>query len=152
MSNIYELMINESRESLFQLESIATSLDNKAYGLIAFYTLLFSIFAYSNEIFHNNYLYIPLIIIITSLLCLLIAITPRTSHRMTGEIIIRQYGNFSFDDAAGQLAFNYASLEKELTDIYNTKIKYVTLSLIYAAISIITGTIILLYLIFHPSM
>lgn len=152
MSKIYELMVNESRESLFQLESITTSLDNKAYGLIAFYTLLFSIFAYSNEIFHNNYIYIPLVLIVISLLSLLIAITPRTSHRTTGEIMIHKYGNLSFDDAAGQLAFNYASLEKELTDIYNIKIKYVTISLIYATIAIIAGTIILLLLIFYPSM
>jgi hypothetical protein len=40
MGDIYELIINEVRESLFQLECITTSLDNKAYGLIALNTIL----------------------------------------------------------------------------------------------------------------
>jgi len=152
MSTIFDLMVNESRESLFQLECTATALDNKAYGLIAFNTILLSIFAYSNEIYHSDFIYIPTILIIISLLCVLFGIIPRTSHRMTGEKIINLYGGMEFDDAAGQLAFNYASLEKELTSVYNIKMRCVAISLIYTIIATITEATILLYLIFRPSL
>jgi len=148
MGNIFELMVNESRESLFQLECIANSLDNKAYGLIAFNTILLSIFAYFVDAYHNDFMYIPTILIIISLLALLVCIIPRTSHRMTGEIIINRYGEKEFNDAAGCLAFNYASLEKELTDIYNKKMNCATFSLIFTIIGIISGALILAYLTF----
>jgi hypothetical protein len=118
MGDIFELMVNEARESYFQLESITTALDNKAYGLIAFNTILLTVFVFSYELYHNNLIFIPSVLIIVSQVSVLICIIPRTSHRMTGEIIIHRYGVKEFDDAAGQLAHNYAGLEKELNNIY----------------------------------
>jgi len=150
MGSIFELMINEARESLFQLESIATALDNKAYGLIAFNTIVLSVLAYFNEVYHNKLIYIPIFILVVSLILVLICIIPRASHRMTGEKILNRYGGMEFDDAAGHLAFNYAGLEKELSKTYNKKLKYLQYSLGCTIMAIFVGAIVLYYLIFDP--
>ena len=150
MGDIYELIINEVRESLFQLECITTSLDNKAYGLIALNTILLSVFAYSHDFYKSYIIYIPSFLIIASLILVLICIIPRTSHRMTGENIIHLYGEMKFDDAAGRLALNYASLEKELNEVYKIKMIYFGWGLKLTIASIIIEMIVLSYLIFCP--
>ncbi len=150
MGNISDLMVNETRESLFQLECIATSLDNKAYGIIAFNTILLSVFAFSYEVYHSKLIFIPSFLIIASLISVLICIVPRSSHRMTGEKIINLYGEMDADNAAGQLALNYASLEKELNGIYDEKYKYLRVGLLSTLASVIIGFVIIAYLIFDP--
>jgi len=150
MGDIFDLMVNEARESLFQLECIATSLDNKAYGMIAFNTILLSVLVFSYEIYHSRFIFIPSVLIIASLISVLICIVPRSSHRMTGEKIINLYGEKNFDDAAGQLALNYAGLEKELNKIYDEKYKYLRWGLLFTIASLIIGFMIILYLVFDP--
>jgi len=143
-------MVDEARESLFQLEYIATSLDSKAYGIIAINTILLSVFAFSFEIYHSKLIFVPSFIIIASLISVLVCIVPRSSHRMTGEKIINLYGEMNIDNAAGQLAFNYASLEKELNVIYEEKYKYFRWGLLSTIASVIVGFVIIAYLIFDP--
>lgn len=150
MGDIYDLMVNEARESLFQLECIATSLDNKAYGIIAFNTILLSVFAFSYEIYHSKLIFIPSFLLIASLISVLICIVPRSSHRMTGEKIISLYGQMNAEEAAGQLAANYAGLEKELNGIYDEKYKYLKCGLLSMIASLIVGFVIIAYLIFDP--
>lgn len=150
MGDIFDLMVNETRESLFQLECIATALDNKAYGLIAFDTIVLSALAYSNEIYHSKIMYLPIFFLFISMIFVLICIIPRTSHRMTGENILHLYGKEDFEDAAGELAVNYASLENELNDVYNIKLKYLRWGLKFTILAMPVGALVLSYLIFDP--
>jgi hypothetical protein len=148
-NDIFKLMVEEARESLFQLETITTALDFKAYGLISFNTIILTGVAYFIGVYHSKLLYFPAIFLIYSLILVLFCISPRTSHRMTGETIIHLYGEMGFDDAAGQLALNYAGLEKELNDIYAIKYKYLECSLTFTILAVISGPVALAYLIFH---
>ena len=95
-------------------------------------------------------LYIPTFFLVSSLISVLICILPRTSHRMTGEKIIHLYGQMEFEKAAGTLALNYASLEKELNNVYAVKFKYLQFGLIATIVAVCVGVIILAYLIFDP--
>lgn len=151
MGDIFDLMVNETRESLFQLECIAVALDNKAYGLIAFDTILLAALAFFNEIYHSSRLiYLPTVFLFISTIFVLICIIPSTSHRMTGEKILHLYGEKDFEDAAGQLAFNYAGLEKELTEVYNKKLKFLSWGFRFTIAAMLLGAIVLSYIIFDP--
>jgi hypothetical protein len=148
--SLSDLMVNESREALFQLESAATSLDNKGYGIVAFDTIILSILAYFLETYPNKLLYIcgPSLSLVISLFFVFFSIYPRTTHRMSAGDIINLYGQMKFEDAAGTLALNYASLDKELKEIYENKYKHLRYSLTFTMLAISVGMLTLAYLIF----
>jgi len=67
---------------------------------------------------------------------------------MSAGDIINLYGQMKFEDAAGTLALNYASLDKELKEIYENKYKHLRYSLTFTMLAISVGMLTLAYLIF----
>jgi len=46
MDDIYNLILDETRQNFFQLENLMSNLDMKAFGIIAVNTILFSFYTY----------------------------------------------------------------------------------------------------------
>jgi len=49
MSDIYDVMAEEARQSFFFLKNVTASLDVKAFGFITVDALLFTVFTYINS-------------------------------------------------------------------------------------------------------
>jgi hypothetical protein len=121
----HNLLIEETRQSFFQLENLTTALDNKAYGMIAFNTILISIFGYIIANYFNYALaYIAPILLMGSLIILLFCVYPRNWFRPNSEKSLNLFDELGFKPIAGQLAVNYASYEKYLYKKYYKKVKY----------------------------
>ena len=57
MSDIYDVMAEEARQSYFHLENMIMSLDSKAFGVITADALLFSVFTYVIDKSNTLFLY-----------------------------------------------------------------------------------------------
>jgi len=63
MGNIHDLMVNDARQSFFQLENLMSSLDAKAFGGVAIGAVIFSIYTYIlNNLFKYDLLYLPYLV------------------------------------------------------------------------------------------
>jgi hypothetical protein len=148
MGNIHDLMVNDARQSFFQLENLVSSLDAKAFGVVAIGSVWLSIFTYILTIFKFYSLYIPYLILMIAILSIIGCIFPRKWKRGSSLLNIKEHGNIDFEDAANAMAMNYAKWEDILDKKYNEKFKFFEIGLGLMAISIILEIRILIYLIF----
>jgi|WetSurMetagenome_2_1015567.scaffolds.fasta_scaffold26923_3 hypothetical protein len=149
MSEIYEVMAEESRQSYFHLENMIMSLDSKAFGVITADALLFSVFTYVIDK-SNTLFYIAPALIIVSFVLLLASVWRRAYQIQTGDEVIKKYGRLESKLALSQLAANYADLESKLSKIYNKKFGWFLAGLILMVISMAMELIVFGYAIFDP--
>jgi hypothetical protein len=151
MSDKHDLLVEETRQAFFQLENLVTSIDNKAFGMIALDTILLSIFAYVFTLFptcSGILLYVSPMLIMLSLLLVLICIKPRKWYSPDNEKTIKLFENKPANEIARILAANYTSYDIVLTKIYNKKIEYLKYGVWITIISIVVELFVLAYLIF----
>jgi hypothetical protein len=122
MSSIDELMVEEARQSFFQVENITAFLDYKAYGIITVDAILFTIFTYFFSPLSHWYCVLGPILLLASLIFELKCIWIRDFDRYTSDSTIRTYGTLKIEDAAAHIAADYADLELDSLDIYREKI------------------------------
>ena len=150
MSQIFDLMVNDARQSFFQLENLVSCLDSKAFGVVTLDSVLLSIFAYIIVLYKSHILYIPYSILILSVLFMSFCIRPRKWKRGRSLITIKKYGNLEFEAAANTMAMNYARWEDKLYIMYNKKLRFFKIGLDFLGLSVLLEIIILAYLIFDP--
>lgn len=120
MSDIYSLMVEESRQNFFQVENLFSAIDTKAFGVVTIDAILFPIFAYILSLKQHPtlLLYVPSFILLVSLIFLILCIWPYEWRRQISLATINKYGNIPYEKAASQLAINYANWEDQLTAKY----------------------------------
>jgi hypothetical protein len=151
ISEKYGLLVEETRQTFFQLESLTTSVDNKAYGMIALDTVLLSMFAFLLTLYSSKFwLYIAPMLLVLSLLCMLYCIKPRKWFGPENKKTIELFKTKKFDEIARILAANYTSYDIVIWKIYNEKFKYLNLGLKLTMISIVVESIVLCYFMFDP--
>ena len=140
----HSMLVDETRQSFFQLENLTTSVDNKAYGVIAFNTILLSMFAYVFTFYSGRILfYIAPTLLLISLLLVLICIWPRAWFRPENRETIKLFKTLGFKEIARTLAANYTSYEMVLCKIYKKKFNYLYYGLKLTTIAIaIEGVVI----------
>ncbi len=133
MSSIHELMLEEARQSFFQLEQSLSNLDSKAFGLAAFDSILFTVYISSlNSVsvsIDTFFWYVPLSLFILSLFFIIPCIWPRYHRGQDPYKTIKEYGIMETEDAAGQLAINYTTLYEELLKIHKDKVRAIVFGL-----------------------
>jgi len=151
MSDIYDVMAEETRQSYFQLESLTTSLDSKVFGVITADALLFSVFTYIiNESFSNKLFYIAPALISVSFILLLVSVWPRRHLMHNSKDVIKKYGKLDPREALSQLAANYADLEKELSKTYDKKYRWFFAGLVLTILSMAIELMVFGYIILDP--
>lgn len=144
MGNIYDLMVNDARQSFFQLENLMSSLDTKAFGVVAIGAVIFSIYTYIiNNLFKYNIIYLPYLVLILSLLVMICCIFPRNWKRGSSLKNIKEHGDLEFEDAANIMAMNYAKWEDKLYKTYKSKVALFEVGLGLMGISIFFEIIII---------
>jgi hypothetical protein len=116
MDNTHSILLEEIRSNFFQLESLSSSLDVKAFGLATIDALLFSMFTYIFTLFKPVpvILYFPSLILIISLIFLISSICPQNWYRQSGSATLNKYETWKSEDVTRQLAKNYTASESEL--------------------------------------
>lgn len=152
MGNIHDLMVNDARQSFFQLENLMSSLDAKAFGVVAIGAVLFSIYTYIlSNLFKYDMLYLPYLTLILSLLIMVCCIFPRSWVRGSSLENIKEHGDLDFQDAANTMAMNYAKWEDILYKIYKRKMALFEIGLGLMGASILFEVCIICYLfVFDP--
>ena len=138
MGNIYDLMLEEARSNFFQFENLISNLDVKAFGVVAIDAILLSAFVSILSSWKPTvpaYYYVPSLFLVVSLVFMTFCIWPRTWKRQNGEKIISKYGTFNPEDAAGQLAVNYAQAEMKLAKTYDIKLRFFETGLVLTVIA-----------------
>jgi hypothetical protein len=151
MSDIYSIMLEESRQSFFQLENLMSYLDMKAFGLCAINALLFSIFAYLLSLFKAHIplvMYIPSGLLVVSLIFLIFCTWPQDWNRQDGLATLNKYGTWDCERASRQLAKNYATSENELFIKYWEKFEHFRKGLILTIFAFVSG--IFIFLLSYP--
>lgn len=143
MDDIYNLMLDETRQNFFQLENLMSNLDMKAFGIIAVNAIMFSW-----DKFQSFWFFIPLCFLIISSALLIICVWPRIWDRQSSEATIKEYGTLTPEKASSQLTVNYATWESYLTEIYEKKIKHLRNGLIVTTLAFILGVFIIIFLVF----
>jgi len=144
----HNLLIEETRQSFFQLENLTTALDNKAYGMIVFNTILISIFGYIIiNYFNSPFAYIALGVLIESFVFLLLCVYLRGWERVKSKESIKLFDKSGFKEITGQLAVNYVNNEEFLYKIYYNKLKYLRVSFYLTIIAIFIEAPIIMWLI-----
>jgi len=144
MGDIHDLMVNDARQSFFQLENLMSSLDTKAFGVVAIGAVIFSIYTYIlNNLFKSDILYLPYLVLILSLLVMVCCIFPRNWKRGSSLKNIKEHGNMEFEDAADTMAMNYAKWEDKLYEIYKSKVALFEIGLGLMGVSILLEIIII---------
>jgi len=145
----HSLLIGEMRQSFFQLENLTSALDNKAYGLIAFNTILLLIFGYITANYFKDSLlaYIAPGLLIESLLFLLLCVYLRGWERVKSKESIKLFDKSGFKEIVGQLATNYVNNEEFLYKKYYNKLKYLRSSFYITIIAIFIESLVMLRLI-----
>jgi len=150
----HNLLVEETRQSFFQLENLTTALDNKAYGMIAFNTILVTIFGYIIANHFNHFLaYIAPTLLMGSLALLLFCIYLRGWERPESEKTIELFkkeNGLDFKTIARQIAANYVSYERYLYKRYLDKSKYLIWSFYLTIVAIIAEFFIILGIIIYP--
>jgi hypothetical protein len=152
MGNIHDLMVNDARQSFFQLENLMSSLDAKAFGVVAIGAVLFSIYTYIlSNLFNYDMLYLPYLTLILSLLIMVCCIFPRSWDRGSSLKNIKEHGDLDFEDAANTMAMNYAKWEDILYGIYKRKLALFEIGLGLMGASILFEVLTICYLfVFDP--
>jgi hypothetical protein len=149
MSDIYSIMLEESRQSFFKLENLMSFLDMKAFGIVAINAITLSFFVdLLNNFEVSIYYYVPLLLFIVSLGFVIFCVWTRTWHRQSGSKTIENYGKLEAEDAASQLAINYASCEEELREIYSEKMMFFNIGLVLMMLGFIFNLFSFFYLMF----
>lgn len=146
--NKHILLVEETRQAFFQLENLTTSIDNKAFGMIALDTILLSMFVYMSTLYSSILLYVAPVLITTALIAILICVKPRKWYSPNNEETIKLFKNKSFGEISRILAANYTSYDMVLWKIYNHKVEYLKYGVWITIISVVVEAIALLYLIF----
>jgi hypothetical protein len=145
-----ELMAEEARQSFFQVENITTYLDYKAFGIIAFDTILFSEFTYFFSPFSHWYCSGGPLLLFVSLILELKCVWPRNFDRFTADSTIKEYGTLGLEEASAHIAADYADLELDSLDIYIEKMIYLKFGLLSTIAAIIIEAIAFMTLMLGP--
>jgi hypothetical protein len=144
MGDIYDLMVSDARQSFFQLENLMSSLDTKAFGVVAIGAVIFSIYTYIiNSILKDDILYLPYLTLVLSLLVMICCIFPRNWKRGSSLKNIQEHGNMVFEDAANTMAMNYSKWEDKLYKTYKSKVALFEIGLGLMGISILFEIVII---------
>ncbi len=144
MGDIHELMLNDARQSFFQLENLMSSLDTKAFGVVAIGAVLFSIYTYIlNNLFKNDNLYLPYSILALSLIVMVCCIFPRGWKRGSSLANIKESEDLGYEDAANTMAMNYAKWEDKLYKTYKKKLVLFEIGLGFMGVSVLLEIIII---------
>ena len=149
MSDIYDLMAEEARQSFFQFENVTFALDSKAFGVVTADALLFSVFSFISP-FSNWLFYIPVALLIISCFLLIGCVYPRHFHRQFSEDTINNYGTMDSKMALSHIAANYAHLERSQYKIYKNKLNWFLTGLILMVAAMVCEMIIFAYVTFCP--
>lgn len=146
----HNLLIEEMRQSFFQLENLTTALDNKAYGMIAFNTILLSIFGYIIVNYLNyGLMYIAPVLLVGSLITLLFCVYLREWGRPIADRTFDLFDNLDVKAISKQLAINYLSCEAALLEKYINKVKYLKISFIFTVLAIIIELVAISWLVIN---
>jgi hypothetical protein len=123
MDNTHSILLEETRSNFFQLESLSSSLDVKAFGLATIDALLFSMFTYIFTLFKAIplILYTPSLLLTISLIFSISCVCPQNWYRQSGSATLNKYETWESEDVARQLAKNYTASESELFEKYMEK-------------------------------
>lgn len=150
MSDIYDLMADEARQSFFQLENVTAALDSKAFGAMTADAFLFTIFVYISSPISSWLYYIPMTFIIISFVSLLASVWPRRFYRQFSDDTIKNYGRLDPKQALAQIAANYADLESRQYEAYKNKSKWFLIGLISMVLAMVSETAILAFISLCP--
>jgi len=146
MSEKHNLIVEETRQAFFWLDNSVVSIDNKAYGMIAFDTILLSMFAYMFTFYSNRFwIYVAPAMLVVSLLCLLFCIKPRKWYGPDNEKTIKLFKGKPIEEISRILAANYTSYDIVLWKIYKNKFKYLDLGLKITMVAIAMEVLVLVY-------
>jgi len=98
-----------------------------------------------NYFIQNEFLYIPYFFLFASLVLIAICVWPRNWPRQDSKATIEKYGCRNFNEAAAQLAVNYATWDDNLKKIYNKKLSYFEFGLMSTLIAFILEILIFVY-------
>ena len=144
MGDIFDLMVNDARQSFFQLENLMSSLDTKAFGVVAIGAVLFSIYTYIlNKFPNHDNLYLPYSILIISLLFMGCCIFPRGWERGSSLKNIKENGTLEYEEAANIMSMNYARWEDKLYETYKKKQILFEIGLGFMGLSILVEIVII---------
>lgn len=144
MSEKHNLLIEETRQSFFELESLTISVDNKAYGMIAFIAVLVTISVYITTLYPGWYpVYLSPALLVVSLLFALLCIYPREWFRPDVEESIKLFESMDSDAIAMQLSASYVSSERSLSEIYINKFGYLKCCLLITICAIVIEFLVL---------
>ena len=148
MNNVHSLLLEEARSNFFQLESLTSNLDMKAFGLIAVDALLFSIFVYLFSLFTNIplILYVPSLILIVSLVFLILCICPQNWKIQNASATLNKYETWESERATRQLAKNYAASADEISEKYWEKFGFFQIGLKLSILAFISEILVFLIL------
>jgi hypothetical protein len=150
MSDIYDLMAEEARQSFHQLENVTAALDSKAFGAVTADALLFSVFIYISSPFSNGLFYISIVLIIISFISLLASVWPRRFHRQFSDDTIKNYGTWDSKTALAQIAANYADLEREQYKVYKNKFNCFLAGMVLMVLAMISEIAIFAFVTLDP--
>lgn len=151
MNEKHSLIVEETRQAFFQLENQTTTIDNKAYGMIAFDTILLSMFAYIFSFYTSHFwLYVAPAMLVISLLCLLFCIKPRKWYGPDNAKTILLFKDKPIEEISRILAANYTSYDIVLWKIYREKFKWLNIGLKIAMIAIAVEFLVLVYFMVDP--
>lgn len=151
MADIYNLMLDETRQNFFQVESWISFLDLKAFGIIAINAILVSFFAIILTKYPTlpYYYLIPCFLLVVSSAFMLFCIWPRKWKKMAGYLIWEEYRSLEADNASQLLAEKYAENEKSLYKIYDLKLRFFKVGLVFTVISFVLNSIVFFW-VFEP--
>jgi hypothetical protein len=147
MSNPNDVLLEEARESFYQLENLASTIDNKAFGLVAIDTLFITISGYffDKTDLDFDFWSIPIALFSASLLFMLLCAWPRSRRRQDVYETVRNYANKTSDEVAEQLMVNYATLSDDFgKNVYNKKVCLLCIGFAYTCIGFLLSIIYLL--------
>jgi hypothetical protein len=162
MSSIHDLMLEEARQSFFQLESTIANLDTKAFGFVAVDGVLFTLIGYILSLNdlpatgNTDYWYaVPLSSFGISLFFMTYCVWPRKWRSQDLYLTIEKYGTLEPEDAATQLAVNYVTWEDQLLKIHGKKVRAIMSGLGFMIAGILSMLILLIRpflvdLLLHP--
>jgi hypothetical protein len=153
MANLWEILAEETREAIYQLENLTSALDVKSSVIIAIDAILFSAllnapkFAEVDLIF-RSLIVIPLFFSILSAVCCLY---PRKWHRFSGKNFVDKYISCDNPDyVASTVANTFANMETELGKAYGSKFCFFKLSIVLLILPLIIESILFIYLLLGP--
>ena len=137
MSAIQDVMLDEARQNFFHVVSSAANIDSKAFGFIAFESLMFTVMVALVSYTGSLFWCIPSMFFLASVVCMCVVAWLRKYPTHDTEKVIDQYGTRTGEEAATQLAVDYAELDADFSEIVYRKAEWLRRGLIIMGIGLI---------------